>query len=96
MAKCEACRREMMTACGCTFGYVRTFSGKYVRRFKVGEEGHIQPGERCGDCGALYGNYHHPGCDIERCPICAGQLLSCDCDISHFAINNFEEVEGQQ
>lgn len=37
------------------------------------------PKETCGDCGIEEGNYHIPGCDIERCPFCLGQLISCDC-----------------
>lgn len=84
MAVCEACNREMLKANGCTFKYVQTFSGKYYKRMLVGEEGWINPGGRCGDCGAKYGNYHHPGCDVERCPICGGQIISCDCDIDAF------------
>jgi hypothetical protein len=35
--------------------------------------------ERCGDCHALEGQYHELGCDLERCPFCGGQLISCDC-----------------
>ena len=35
--------------------------------------------ERCGDCQALEGEYHELGCDLERCPFCGGQLISCDC-----------------
>lgn len=37
--------------------------------------------ERCHDCNILNkkGNLHHFGCDIERCPRCKGQLISCGC-----------------
>ena len=34
---------------------------------------------RCGDCGVVRGGFHHPGCDIQRCPLCCGQMMSCDC-----------------
>jgi hypothetical protein len=33
----------------------------------------------CGDCGAQEGMLHAPGCDMERCPFCGGQLMSCEC-----------------
>jgi hypothetical protein len=29
----------------------------------------------CGDCACGVGQYHHVGCDTERCPICGGQAL---------------------
>ena len=31
----------------------------------------------CGDCGVRPGENHLPGCDLETCPFCGGQLISC-------------------
>jgi hypothetical protein len=34
---------------------------------------------RCGDCGAPERGYHHLGCDMQACPCCRRQMLSCGC-----------------
>jgi len=45
-------------------------------------EGPLEPSVRlhCPDCGAKVGAQHEEGCDVERCPDCGGQAISCDCD----------------
>jgi hypothetical protein len=42
----------------------------------------------CHDCGAKEGELHQTGCDMERCPFCGGQLISCDCVYKLLNIDN--------
>jgi len=35
--------------------------------------------DKCGDCGVEEGNLHRFGCDMEICPLCGDQLISCPC-----------------
>jgi len=36
----------------------------------------------CHDCAAVKGQLHVPGCDVESCPRCGGQMISCGCPIT--------------
>lgn len=78
-ATCEICGQKMLQADGCTWEYAVS-KGRVRKRIKFGEEDLFWGEGRCGDCGAKEGHYHHCGCDIERCPFCGGQLISCSCD----------------
>lgn len=83
MATCEYCEQEMTTTEGCANHTYILKDGTKVLAVKAGElDDWVQEGETCGDCGAMHGHPHHIGCDIERCRLCEGQMISCYCDYS--------------
>jgi len=59
-------------------------NGKEYFRIKFGDEKDDwgADNQACGDCGAVKGEYHVPGCDVESCPECGGQMIGCECSPS--------------
>ena len=79
MAVCSWCHGEMTTAISCTADAFHQ-NGRRVDMIPFGDEpGRRAGGDRCGDCGVFRGGWHHPGCDLQRCPACGRQLMSCGC-----------------
>ena len=90
MVKCPDCEQEMLTAQGCTLTCLEAVVADkkphawrqvMYKRLRYGADGYTDDIEhrRCHDCGAQRNNIHHMGCDMERCPACKGQLISCGC-----------------
>jgi hypothetical protein len=59
-----------------------TIDGKEFQRVRYGEEQEDWGANQhpCHDCRVIKGQFHVVGCDGEECPLCHGQVLSCDCD----------------
>jgi hypothetical protein len=58
--------------------------GVRFRRVRLGRETPdwwvaLEPATTCHDCNVVRDQFHHLGCDMEQCPKCSGQLLSCGC-----------------
>lgn len=47
----------------------------------------------CHDCGVLSGQFHVPGCDMEECPLCGGQNISCGCHHEPLTSNEMKHWE---
>ncbi|HQZ66253.1 MAG TPA: hypothetical protein PLY87_14290 [Planctomycetaceae bacterium] len=70
---------------------VTTFiiDGEVYNRVRYGDEEDDWGATKypCHDCGVVKGQLHVEGCDVELCPRCGGQSISCDC---------YHDVEGEE
>ena len=58
-----------------------TIGGKNYLRVPYGSEKQDWNADKqpCHDCRVIKGQLHVPGCDVEQCPACGGQSISCEC-----------------
>ena len=77
MAVCTWCSGEMMNGVSCTVEALHLYGIRMSLAPYRPSPGDLA--RTCGDCGVQPGGFHHPGCDLQRCPRCAGQLISCGC-----------------
>lgn len=79
MAVCSLCKREMRAAMSCSVGALHV-DGRRVDMIPWGRgSGRYAERGRCHDCGVSQGGFHHIGCDMQRCPLCRRQMMSCGC-----------------
>lgn len=79
---CTGCNNEMKSVRSCNYNLFVSFKDD-LRAYPTIP--YINPAtfnaknSNCHDCGVQIGAKHHPGCDMERCPRCGFQLISCGC-----------------
>jgi len=77
MVICKWCNQDMNEVDTCSWNsHIEFPDGS---KLPSSTEHFDEPSGRCHDCNIVHGGFHHPGCDVEQCPKCGGQLISCDC-----------------
>lgn len=98
MAVCQYCGVEMTLGEGCSPAPI-VIDGTPYEPVPFGTEpGWKRYRGRCGDCAVPRGAVHHHGCDVERCPRCRRQSITCGClwaGEEHLAEDWVEEMEDR-
>lgn len=75
---CTWCNEDMTVATTCTVDAFHR-EGRRFAMIRLGSERGQFFDDQCDDCGVVRGGLHHPGCDLQVCPACGHQMLSCGC-----------------
>jgi hypothetical protein len=91
VAICQDCEQEMLEATSCTVDALILGGRRYLRDRARGA---CWPTQHCPDCGVAEQGLHHLGCDLEDCPACRRQLISCGCAWTDEDTEDVVAVEG--
>ena len=82
MSTCKRCNNDMKKVKSCCKNLFVTFEDDlrmYPAIPYINPSTFHTENPNCHDCGVQLGANHHPDCDMERCPRCGLQLISCAC-----------------
>lgn len=96
---CGYCDRERGVQ-ECLYDHV-VINGVEYQRVRVVESPFYEGEPNC-ECGCDIGQVHHVGCDLEDCPRCGGQFLSClldgegdgCCNVKEFIYYEMHDLQG--
>ena len=69
--------------------------GRVFQRIPYGREPGwgLGPRRECHDCCVISGELHVPGCDMEQCPSCRQQLITCLCDLEGRDEEDYKDLD---